>query len=127
MRVKLLCQGGGLFDLTRGLQLPCHQVNLEIWGHQMANKCISFQCDNEALVYVLNKQLSNEPKLMFLLRKLILMSLKHNILFKAEHILGKKNNLNDALSRLQIQKFRHLHPEAEKHPMSVPALPQLPT
>lgn len=99
---------------------------VEVWGKRMANSCICFQSDNEALVYVLNKQSSKESNIMFLIRKLVLLSLNFNILFKSEHNPDKKNVLSEALSRLQIQNFLHMMPEAEKVPTSVPLLPQLP-
>jgi hypothetical protein len=51
---------------------------------------------------------------MKLLRKLIFLSLKYNILFKAVHIPGVKNKYSDALSRLQIQEFLALMPEADQ-------------
>lgn len=98
---------------------------VEVWGKRMANSCICFQCDNEALVYV-NKQSRKESNIIFLIRKLVLLSLNFNILYKSEHIPGKKNVLSDALSHLQIQKFLHMIPEAEKVPTSVQLLPQLP-
>jgi len=41
---------------------------------------------------------------MLLIRKLVLLNVNFNILFKSEHIPGNKNVLSDALSRLQIQK-----------------------
>jgi len=98
---------------------------VEVWGVHMANSCICFQCDNEALVYVLNKQSSKESQIMFMIRKLVLFSLQYNILFQAEHISGKKNYLIDALSRLQVQKFPHLMAEAEQNSTPIPVLPQL--
>jgi hypothetical protein len=98
---------------------------VEVWGKRMANSCICFQCDNEALVYV-NKHSRKESNIIFLIRKLVLLSLNFNILYKSEHIPGKKNVLSDALSHLQIQKFLHMIPEAEKVPTSVQLLPQLP-
>jgi len=42
-------------------------------------------------VYVLNKQSSLEPKVMILIRKLVLLTLQYNILFKACHLPGKEN------------------------------------
>jgi hypothetical protein len=77
---------------------------VEVWGKRKANSCICFQCDNEALVYV-NKHSRKESNIIFLIRKLVLLSLNFNILYKSEHIPGKKNVLSDALSHLQIQKF----------------------
>ena len=101
-------------------------LSVEVWGEKMANRSVCFQCDNEALVFVLNKQSSKEKGIMFLLRKLIFLSLKFNILFKAQDILGKKNILSDALSRLQITKFQRLMPEADIAPTSIPTPPVLP-
>ena len=98
----------------------------ELWGETMASKAICFHCDNEALVYVINNLTSQEKHVMKLLRKLIFLSLKYNILFKAVHIPGEQNKYSDALSRLQIQKFLALMPEADQFPMAVPTLPKLP-
>lgn len=47
---------------------------------------------------------------MFFVRKLVLVCLQRNIVFKANHIQGTYNTLADSLSRLQIQKFRLLAP-----------------
>jgi hypothetical protein len=56
----------------------------------MANSCICFQCDNETLVYNLNKQGSKESQIMLMIRKFVLLALQYNISFKAEHIPRKK-------------------------------------
>ena len=54
--------------------------------------------------------------------KLVSICLHHNILFKAKHIQGDRNRSEDALSRLQVQTFRHLAPP---HMDSLPAeIPQ---
>ena len=47
---------------------------------------------------------------MIFARKLVLLCLKHNILFKAMHISGFKNTLADALSRLEVESFKKLAP-----------------
>ena len=46
-------------------------------------------------------------------RFFILQCLKSNITFSALHIPGKDNNIADALSRFQVQRFRALAPDAE--------------
>lgn len=99
---------------------------IEVWGNQMANRSICFNCDNEALVHVLNKQSSTEKNVMFLIRRLVLLSLQFNVLFSAVHLPGKLNILSDALSRLQISKFQKLMPDADPEPTLVPHLPILP-
>jgi hypothetical protein len=63
---------------------------------------------------------------MYFLRKLVFLSLKFNILFKAEHIPGKRNVLSDALSSLQINRFQRLLPDAEVEPTLIPVLSVLP-
>lgn len=44
---------------------------------------------------------------MYFVRKLVLICLEYNIVLKAKHIPGVKNNLADALFRLQDQSFPH--------------------
>ena len=83
---------------------------LYLWGEAMSNQCILFFTDNESLVHVINRQTCKDKHLMAFVRKLVSICLHHNILFKAKHIRGIHNNLADALSRLQVQTFRHLAP-----------------
>ena len=71
------------------------------------DRCITFFTDNEALVHVINTSTCRNTSLMIFVRtcKLVLVCLKHNILFKAKHVSGFKNTLADALSRLQDRTF----------------------
>lgn len=85
-------------------------LSLEIWGSEMANKKILFMSDNMAVVEVINKQTSREKNLMHLLRRLVLVCLSKNILFRAKHIPGKYNVIADRLSRLQFQRAREAAP-----------------
>ena len=96
-------------------------LSLHLWGNQMRNQRILFFTDNEALVYVINKQSCRDKQLMFFVRKLVLICLSHNILFKAKHIPGLHNKLADALSRLQLQTFKQLAPACmHQHPTEIP-------
>ena len=54
----------------------------------MRNQCILLLTDNEALVSVINKQTSKDSDLMTFVRKLVLVCLQNNILFRAKHIAG---------------------------------------
>ena len=67
-------------------------LSLCLWGSQMRNKSILFFTDNEALVYIINRQSCRDKTLMFFVRKLVLVRLENNIVFKANHIPGTKNN-----------------------------------
>ena len=85
-------------------------LSLYLWGHLMENQCIVFFTDNEALVHVINKQSCKDKQLMFFVRRLVLVCLRYNIVFKARHVPGSKNILADSLSRLQVETFRRLAP-----------------
>lgn len=85
-------------------------IALEEWGSQLANQCIVFHSDNEAVVHIINKQSCKDAMIMKLVRRLVLQCLQWNILFKAEHIPGTLNVLADNLSRLQFDMFLlHFH------------------
>lgn len=83
---------------------------LELWGDKMQNQCIIFHSDNIAVVSIINKQSSKEKTLMSLVRRLVVQSLKYNIMFKSEHLSSLQNDLADKLSRQQIADFLKLFP-----------------
>jgi hypothetical protein len=91
-----------------------------MWGHLWSNHSILFFTDNEALVSVINKLSSKDEKVMQMVRYLVLRCLKLNIMFRAKHIPGKNNILADRLSRLQVEEFRTLAPNAQKTPSKIP-------
>ena len=57
---------------------------------------------------------------MDLARKIFLISASHNFLVQFQHIPGSDNPIADALSRLQMQKFRELAPDAKPNPTPIP-------
>ena len=57
---------------------------------------------------------------MRLIRRLVLVCLKCNILFKAKHIEGNLNLTADRLSRFQIQEARESASYLDHQPMSIP-------
>ena len=78
--------------------------------------------DRWALVHVIIKSSCRDTPLMIYIRKLVLVCLKHNILFKAKQILGFKNTLADALSRLQTERFKKLAPAyMDPTPTAIPS------
>ena len=95
---------------------------MQMWGESLANKRILFFTDNDSVVQVINRQTSKNKELL----QLVLICLRHNILFRARHIQGKKNILADSLSRLQVGKFKALASNVEDSPSVVPPplLPQ---
>ena len=89
---------------------------LEVWGPYIANQCIEFYTDNAAVADIINSQTSKDDTLMKLLQRLVLFTLKHNILFRSVHISGKCNLLPDMLSRLQIPQFLKAAPGMRPQP-----------
>ena len=53
---------------------------------------------------------------MDLVRFLVLISMKHNFLVRARHVPGVNNEIADALSRFQVQRFRELTPGTDQTP-----------
>lgn len=96
-------------------------VAVEIWARKLADRAVIFHCDNAAVVSVLNAQTSRHNEMLRLLRRLVLTTLRFNILFKAVHVPGICNDAADALSRFQVQEFRRLHRDADLQPTEVPS------
>ena len=95
-------------------------VACQIWGNLLHDHRITFHCDNEAVVSIINTKRSRIPRVMDLLRHLTLLTLQHNIYIRAVHIPGKHNDIADSISRFQFQRFRHLAPEADTSPSQIP-------
>ena len=91
----------------------------------MRNQRITFFTDNEASVHVINKSSRRDKFFMSFVRRLVFVCLQNNILFRARHVSGIKNDLADSLSRLQIQRFRRLAPaHMQLTPVAVPTVLQ---
>lgn len=86
----------------------------------MTNKCVTFFTDNAAVVEIINRQTSKDKSIMVLIRDFVLLCLNHNILFRAKHVPGISNSLADSLSRLQVDKFKRLMPDADVFATAVP-------
>ncbi|XP_034554896.1 uncharacterized protein LOC117823776 [Notolabrus celidotus] len=91
-----------------------------LWGHEWSRKSILIHSDNTAVVEIINKGRSHSPAIMPFLRRLTLISAHHQFILRAAHIPGYLNTIADALSRFSFQKFRHLAPESDPHPVPVP-------
>ena len=95
-------------------------VGLSLWCHQLRNKKVLFMTDNESVVHVINKQTSRDPYLLSLIRKMVLICLRNNILFRAKHIPGIQNGVADSLSRLQVNKFKGMYHGMDRVPTPLP-------
>jgi hypothetical protein len=95
-------------------------VALHIFSEKIQNKKIMFHCDNAAVVEIINKQTSKCPRVMDLVRPLVLKCMKLNTIIKAKHIPGVKNIVADAISRFNTQVFRLNTPAADRLLTEIP-------
>jgi len=63
-----------LSDITFLEMFPVVVV-IEIWSDKLQNKKVLFRVDNEAVVYILNKNTSKSPLVMPLVRKVVLVTM----------------------------------------------------
>ncbi len=94
----------------------------ETWGKHWAGKRVLFHCDNKAVTDVWQSGLSCSAQLMRLVCALFFVAAIGNFHVLIRHITGVNNCIADALSRLQMQKFRQLAPQAAQQPTPIPAM-----
>jgi hypothetical protein len=73
-------------------------------------------------VSIVNKGRSKCLEIMKLMRQVTWCACVNNFQFSAKHVPGRKNNISDALFRLQIGKFRILALHAEQLPHKPPSV-----
>ena len=95
-------------------------VACAIWYPHFAGKRLQFWCDNESVVSIINSGHSKAPRIMDLLRFLVLISMKHNFFVRACHVPGVSNDIADALSRFQEVRFQAAAPKADRDPCTIP-------
>jgi hypothetical protein len=96
-------------------------VAATLWGHRWSRRRLVFYSDNMSTVHILNKKRSHCPRIMKLVRRLVMQAAWCNFNFMGCHIQGKLNTLADALSRFQIEKFWCLAPPCTApHPCQLP-------
>ena len=90
-------EAGILKDITF-LEFVPEVLAMAIWGRMLRNKKIIFNIDNMALVEILNSQTSKSKRIMYLMRPIVLYTLKNNTIFRGKHIRGHFNEIADAIS-----------------------------
>ena len=91
-----------------------------IWGQGWRRSHILFQCDNAAVVDIVNSGKSKHPLAMHYTRLLYLLGALYNFSFLCQHIPGKYNVAADALSRNNNPLFLQTHPAAESELTPIP-------
>lgn len=102
------------------LELFPIMMAVKLWGEEFKDRRLRFHRDNMEVVHAINSLLALSLPVVCLLRHLVLRYLTWNIVMSAVPISGVKNEVADALSRLQWDTFRRLAPEAELIVGSVP-------
>ena len=93
------------------------------WGPQWSKKSILCQCDNEAVVCIINSGTSRDPMVMSLMWCLHFIVAKFNLLISAAHLPGAANSLADSLSHDNLSFFLSNYPQANRNPSIIqPAL-----
>ncbi|XP_068584257.1 uncharacterized protein [Cebidichthys violaceus] len=100
-------------------------VACPIWGKFWRRKRIAVQCDNQAVVGIINKGRSSSLVIMPFMRCISWLSVTQNFILTARFVPGHTNVIADALSRFKFQVFRSLCPEANSSPTAVPPLEAL--
>ena len=95
-------------------------VACSVWHPFLTGKHLQFWCDNLSVVAIINSGCSKTPRIMDLVRQLVLLSMQHNFVVRARHVPGVSNEIADALSRFQMQRFRSLAPHANQNPCTIP-------
>ena len=90
------------------------------WGHHWSSMRLRIHCDNAAVVACIRSGTSRAPRLMPLLRSLVMICARQNFVLSAEHVAGRTNVIADALSRGQTQVFRRAAPAAREQPDVIP-------
>ncbi|KAL9964369.1 hypothetical protein ACROYT_G028000 [Oculina patagonica] len=96
---------------------------ITVWATALTSQKIIFHCDDKAVVNVLTSDTSKCRHIVSLIRYLFYICCKFNIVLKAVRIPGIENAPSDALSRLQVARFRDLVPHAKDTPTPVRCLP----
>ena len=85
-------------------------------GPEWCGKQILFHTDNKTDVAIWTAHTTKSSDIMNIVRKLFLVTAKFDFEIQLVHIEGHLNSLSDSLSRMQIDHFRDLFPDAEEEP-----------
>ena len=90
------------------------------WGEQWTDRQIVIFSDNKAVVDIWAKGCTRDKNMMTLIRRLFFFLAQYNINVNLQHVYGYNNATADALSRLQIERFRRIQPAANRVETVVP-------
>ena len=89
------------------------------WGNYCQGTTVRADCDNEAVVAVINSGYSQDTFMRHLLWCIVFFLAKYDFVLTAAHIPGRLNTLPDAISRNNASLFVSSYPQANTHPREV--------
>ena len=96
-------------------------VAVRVWGDEWVNQQVVVHTDSAPARDIWVRGTSPDKRVMRLVRPMFLWAAKRNVNIILRHIPGEHNDLADSLSRLQVQRFRQLHPTAVAVPCHIPS------
>ena len=96
-------------------------VAVRVWGDEWVNQQVVVHTDSAPARDIWVRGTSPDKQVMRLVRPMFLWAAKRNVNIILRHIPGEHNDLADSLSRLQVQRFRQLHPTAVAVPCHIPS------
>ncbi len=94
------------------LELYALATAIVLWGEEFSNQRVAFDCDNQAVVAILNHGTSRCTWCLELLRFITGHALAFNSIYRVVYVPSKLNAKADALSRLKLDEFFQLEPTA---------------
>ena len=105
----------------RGASIAAKELLLAtmVWGKEWSGQVVECNCDNEAMVGVLQSGSAKDRHMAHFLRWLYFVQAKYQFSIRGKHIPGVQNPITDALSRNRMQVFLNLL-QAQSRPTNVP-------
>jgi len=89
---------------------------IHAWGSFWSRKKILFHRDNRSVVEIWDKGSTRATHMMALVQLLYFCAVCHSINVCVGHVLGVCNDIADAFSHFQMDRFQRLAPHARQHP-----------
>ncbi|KAJ1104244.1 hypothetical protein NDU88_001656 [Pleurodeles waltl] len=91
-----------------------------LWGNELRHSRVLLRVDNLAVVQMVNRQTAREAQVLQLMRVFVLQCLRNDIYFRVRHVPGVNNDIADALSRSQWERFHGLATGVALHRIRMP-------
>ena len=110
----------GPTDEYKLVQIVCSHHGPGPLGPQLKGKHLLFHCDNASVVHIMAKASTCGKTMMAVARTFTLLSMQHNVQVYIQHITRVSNDIADALSCFEMDRFQQLclHAEADPLPMA---------